>query len=93
MTFLAKVYSSVTTSEDPFILATHLWARAYLASRFNVPHNHREIAEYHGRTLRSLARTIQDPQRSVADTTVMAVWMLSIYEVCLFFFQFFFFPL
>ncbi|ROT41319.1 hypothetical protein SODALDRAFT_338703 [Sodiomyces alkalinus F11] len=81
MTFLAKLYSSVTTSEDPFVLSTHLWAKAYLISRFNAPHDRRETAEYLGRTLRSLSLALQDRRKKASDTTVMAVWMLSIYEV------------
>ncbi|PNH38095.1 hypothetical protein VD0004_g8712 [Verticillium dahliae] len=89
VTFVAGAGSSVIwdvppandASNEPLIMATHLWARAYLGSCFYAPQDRRETALHLGNTLRSVALAIQDRDKGTSDSTILAVWILGMYEL------------
>ncbi|KAH6695287.1 hypothetical protein F5X68DRAFT_29534 [Plectosphaerella plurivora] len=81
MDFLVGIYKDTSSKNDALVSATHLWARTYLASRFHAPQDPRESEQCLSAALSSVARVIRDPCRATSDTTIMAVWLLGMYEL------------
>ncbi|RXG42572.1 hypothetical protein VDGE_03535 [Verticillium dahliae] len=79
--FFSAIFEKLTSPDEPLIMATHLWARAYLGSCFYAPQDRRETALHLGNTLRSVALAIQDRDKGTSDSTILAVWILGMYEL------------
>ena len=52
-----------------------------MTNHLMAPENAREIQFYTGKALKEVSRAIADPAKSVLDSTVATVWLLSNYEV------------
>lgn len=79
---LGRIYNEIIAlKNDAFMNATHLWARTYLANRFHAPQDQRENELCVSKALGSLAVAMRDPRMATADSTIMAVWLLGMYEV------------
>ncbi|KAH7367099.1 hypothetical protein B0T11DRAFT_50364 [Plectosphaerella cucumerina] len=79
--FLAGIFKDTSGKNDALVSATHLWARTYLASRFHAPQDPRETEQCLSTALSNVATSIRDPSRATSDTTIMAVWLLGMYEL------------
>ncbi|CRK17375.1 hypothetical protein BN1708_012035 [Verticillium longisporum] len=79
--FFSAIFEKLTSPDEPLIMATHLWARVYLGSCFHAPQDRRETALHLGNTLRSVALAIQDRDKGTSDGTILAVWILGMYEL------------
>jgi hypothetical protein len=81
--FITEVYRS-TPNDECLTMASHLFARAFMANHFLAPMDVGEMQRYLGKALAAVADAIQDPVKSVMDSTIAAVWLLGNYEVSLF---------
>jgi hypothetical protein len=80
VTFLNRLFKE--SSQDECLgLASHLFARAFMTNHYLAPVNEKEMQLYTSKTLKAVALAIQDPKKSVMDSTLVTVWLLGNYEV------------
>lgn len=81
VTVLGTIMRTLNFENNAFIHATHLWARTYLVNRYHAPQDPREAELCVGKALGSVALAMRNPRHAIADSTIMAVWLLGMYEV------------
>jgi hypothetical protein len=78
--FLPGLYTA-TSKTSCLIFATNAVAKTYITNQTHSPIDENELRHVYIEALRSTNLALQSPSESVQDSTIAAVWLLSIHEV------------
>ena len=78
--FLPDLYRESSDSSCLYS-ATNAIAEAYITNLSHAIRDKKELMQTHGRALRSMNAALEDPLERAKDSTIIAVWLLGIYEV------------
>ena len=78
--FLPDLYRE-SSDNSCLCLATNVLAKAYITNLSHTERDRKELLQLYGRALMSANAAIEDQFERTKDSTIIAVWLLAIYEV------------
>jgi hypothetical protein len=80
---IPRLISEAHKDEAPILLACNAVGYAYLANKARLPIAARHRAHAYSTALSAINQALCDPVQYKSDSTFLAVWLLSLYEVTL----------
>jgi hypothetical protein len=76
-----ELYKQNNAENSSLELATAAVAKAHFSHLANRMPTEKELVEAYGRALSAIKSTLEDPKERVRDSTILAVWLMGLFEV------------